>query len=299
MFTTMVHNILLFLLASIGLKFFPLLRPTEQISRKNYLYSVIPCAATTALDIGLSNSSLKVYGLMQSISLTFYTMIKSGTPVFILLFGFLFGLEKVSWKLFFIIATICSGILMMVANETSFDMVGYIQIQTATVLSGLRWALTQILLKEKAMGIHNPLATVYTLAPFIAISLFFCFLIWEGPQSLMASPLLQDTSKLFPLSLAVIGGGCLAFVMIILEFLIITKTSVLTFSIAGIFKEIITISTSHFIFHDSFTFMMGVGLVISLIGIGLYHTVRVTSQEPEFRELNDTELEAWDVEWDE
>jgi drug/metabolite transporter (DMT)-like permease len=62
-------------------------------SVKDYLLKVVPCGLATGLDIGLSNNSLKY------ITLSLYTMVKSSAPIFVLLFAFLFRLEKPTFKL--------------------------------------------------------------------------------------------------------------------------------------------------------------------------------------------------------
>ena len=49
---------------------------------------MVPNGVSTGLDIGFSNLSLK------TISLSFYTMCKSTTPLFLLLFAFVWKLEK-------------------------------------------------------------------------------------------------------------------------------------------------------------------------------------------------------------
>jgi len=46
-------------------------------------------------------------------------MIKSSTPVFVLLFAFLFSLEKPSLKLIGIIVIIVSGVFIMVMEEVN------------------------------------------------------------------------------------------------------------------------------------------------------------------------------------
>ena len=51
----------------------------------------MPNGVSTGLDIGLSNFSLSL------ITLSFYTMCKSTTPIFLLCFCFLWGIEK--WAL--------------------------------------------------------------------------------------------------------------------------------------------------------------------------------------------------------
>ena len=50
--------------------------------------AVVPNGVSTGLDIGLSNYSLML------ITLSFYTMCKSATPVFLLVFAFVWGLER-------------------------------------------------------------------------------------------------------------------------------------------------------------------------------------------------------------
>ena len=50
--------------------------------------AVLPNGVSTGLDIGFSNLSY------QTITLSFYTMCKSTTPMFLLLFAFLLGLER-------------------------------------------------------------------------------------------------------------------------------------------------------------------------------------------------------------
>jgi drug/metabolite transporter (DMT)-like permease len=86
------------------------------------------------------------------------------------------------------------------------------------------------------------------------------------------SRLVQSTD--FFLLPAVFGGGCLAFAMVLFEFQLVSHTSVLTLSIAGIFKEVITIGASMAIFGDKLESRSIVGLIISLSGIFMFHQMR-------------------------
>lgn len=87
-------------------------------------------------------------------------MCKSSSLGFVLLFAFLFKLERPTLKLVTIIAIITAGVIMMVSGETQFSLVGMIQVLSASAMGGLRWALTQKLLDKEAMGLNNPFATV-------------------------------------------------------------------------------------------------------------------------------------------
>ncbi|KAJ3037533.1 Triose-phosphate Transporter [Rhizophlyctis rosea] len=268
------------------LLFWPEMRPTRRPKAYDYFTKVFPCGVATGMDIGLGNSSLKV------ISLSFYTMVKSGAPVFVLLFAFLFRLEKPTWTLLSIILLIVSGVLLMILAEftdgksssspTEFNLTGYIEVQIATVLAGLRWSLTQILLERESMGMNNPLATNLFLAPLMGVSVFIACAVLEGlPFATTFFATVRSTIEILGL---LAFGGVIAFIMVIFEYKLISATSVVTFSVAGIAKEIITILTSARMFGDKFTGGKIVGLVISIGGIAMYNYVRVRGVRSKLRE---------------
>ncbi|RKP01045.1 hypothetical protein CXG81DRAFT_12467 [Caulochytrium protostelioides] len=252
----------------------PKYRPARWPTAHNYARDLIPCGAATALDIGLSNLSLKL------ISLTFYTMVKSSVPVFVLLFAFLFGLEKPSLRLAGIMAVICVGVFLMVAGDTAFHLLGYTQVQFAAVLSGFRWAVTQRLLKGKEMGVDNPFATNLVLSPIMAVCLgLFALYLGEFGQ-LWRSAWFATTGNTLRLLGIGTAGGITAFLMVTAEFALISMTSIVTLSVAGICKEVVTILVSMMVFGDHLTAMNVVGLFVSLVGIALYnlHRVRVAQK---------------------
>ncbi|KAH9794205.1 putative sugar phosphate/phosphate translocator [Citrus sinensis] len=104
-------------------------------------FTVVPTGLATALDVNLSNESLVF------ISVTFATMCKSASPIFLLVFAFAFRLESPSIKLLGIIIIISIGVLFSVAKETEFEFWGFLFVMLAAVMSGFRWCMTQILLQ--------------------------------------------------------------------------------------------------------------------------------------------------------
>lgn len=46
-----------------------------------------------------------------------------------------------------VVAIICTGLIMLVAGETQFNLIGFVLVMTASMLSGLRWTITQVLLQ--------------------------------------------------------------------------------------------------------------------------------------------------------
>ncbi|KAI8799395.1 triose-phosphate transporter family-domain-containing protein [Cladochytrium replicatum] len=301
LFTTFIHMSMQFALAWTAVIWLvPHMRPAKAPKWKDYVTKVLPCGMATGFDVGLSNSSL------QTISLSFYTMVKSGAPVFVVLFAFLFKLEKPTFRLLAVICIIVVGVILMVVGEFKFDLVGYIQVQVATVMSGLRWALVQVLLNKESMGMNNPLATTIYLSPLMAISLLFFSLLSENYSPLFVTPPNSRAPALFGsfdgfihmISIITLGG-VLAFVMLIVEYKLISVTSVVTFSICGIVKEILTISVSHFIFGDNYTVTNLAGLVVSLIGLGLYNYIRITAMREKHYSKMGAEAAAFGVQVDE
>jgi solute carrier family 35 protein C2 len=55
------------------------------------------------------------------------------------------------------------------------------------------------------------------------------------------------------------------------EYLLISETSAVTMTIAGVIKEVVTIVVAVFFFHDPFTVLKGVGLVIIIFGVALFN----------------------------
>jgi hypothetical protein len=63
--------------------------------------------------------------------------------------------------------------------------------------------------------------------------------------------------------------------MIMSEFFLIKRTSVVTLSVCGIFKEVATIFISSLVFGDILTIINIIGLCITLFGIGLYNWLKL------------------------
>ncbi|RUP45224.1 hypothetical protein BC936DRAFT_148460 [Jimgerdemannia flammicorona] len=135
----------------------------------------VPCGLAAALEICTANASL-VY-----ITLSFYTMVKSSTPIWVLVFAFAFGLERPRLQLIFIIVVMVAGVILTVAGETAFNLTGFVLVLIAAVVSGLRWSLTQILLQADSLGMDNPVATLYYLSPIMFIFMTVMSLLFEDP----------------------------------------------------------------------------------------------------------------------
>ncbi|KIV90171.1 hypothetical protein PV10_07502 [Exophiala mesophila] len=293
LFATSLHMVVQFALSCTILLLFPSLRPSQPqpppyrdeppnhkplVTPLFYLTRLVPTGTTTSLDIGLGNTSLRY------ITLTFYTMCKSSVLIFVLTFAFLFRLESPSVKLILIILTMTLGVLMMVAGETAFHALGFALAISASFFSGFRWALTQILLLRHP-ATSNPFATLFFLAPIMFVTLLTIACFSETPTAVITGIQLLVSSHGILTALALlIVPGCLAFCMIASEFTLLQRTSVVTLSICGIFKEVITISAAAIVFHDELSFVNVSGLLVTIVSIAAYNYLKIFKMREEARD---------------
>jgi solute carrier family 35 protein C2 len=296
LFTTSLHMLVQFTLASVILYLFPSLRPKRGrqspsdrgrsrhsseldkqplMTKMFYLTRIGPCGAATGLDIGLGNMSLKF------ITLTFYTMCKSSTLAFVLTFAFIFGLEKPTWRLIGIIGTMTIGVVMMVTGEVSFHLGGFALIISAAFFSGFRWGLTQMLLLRNP-ATSNPFSSIFFLAPVMFLTLICIAIPAEGPIALYHGfgQLIADRGPVLA-PLILIFPGCIAFAMTVSEFALLQRTSVVTLSIAGICKEVVTIIAAALVFGDTLTPINFVGLITTIGAISAYNWIKITKMRSE------------------
>ena len=144
-------------------------------------------------------------------------MCKSSSLIFVLIFAFIFRLETFSLRLIGVIFLIFSGVLLMVATESHFVLGGFILVISASALSGLRWSLTHLLLKNKQLGLDNPAATLFWLSPAMGVTLAAVSLIIES-----WSTIFRDFYGSFwdaiRTSFYLISPGVVAFCMVLSEF---------------------------------------------------------------------------------
>lgn len=228
------------------------------------------CGIAAGLDIGLSNYSLKI------VSLSFYTMVKSSTPIFILLFSFIFGIEKPTRLLIGIIGMIGVGVFLTSWSETSFDVFGFFVVMMASFMAGLRWTSTHLLLKKSAVmkNEKNPVKTMKTISPIVCVTLLICCAVFEGFGNLAKSEFFASSEATVRSMGILWTGALLAFCLLFVEFRLISITSVVTLSISGILKEILTILVSIAVFGDVIGVVNIIGLIISITGIIMYNIVR-------------------------
>lgn len=206
----------------------------NDMSWSEFLGISVPCGLVTSGDVGLSNLSL------VSISITFYTMVKASSPIFVLCWAYLFGIIRITWSLIGVVFVIAVGEFLTVAGEVEFKFTGFVLCLMATILSGARWTLVQLKLQSLEPPLKTTIATMRVLSPFMFLSMLGVSLLLEHPWS--ALPGLYDSwdEILFVLKLGA-AGAVVAICMIMCEFYLIVHTNAIMLMIGGVIKEILTI----------------------------------------------------------
>lgn len=289
---TSVQFLMQYLIAAATLRFvLPRMRPRRPIPWGVYLRQVAPVGVVMGMDIGLSNLSL-VY-----VTVSFYTLAKTSSILFLLAFAFWLRLEPVSLRLTAAALTLTLGEVLTVQGETQFNALGFFLVIAAAACSGLRWVLSQRVLHAKnglegtglrrSHGMHNPPAMLRTMMPVMCgvVFVFSCFQ-EDWWDTVPGSPWLDDPSDLFVDGGITLLGALMAFCMSMAEFELLKETSAVTVMVIGTAKDVVTVACSIVIFGDVFGWENFFGMCFVLAGIAAYnyHKVLCAREEREAEE---------------
>lgn len=262
----------------------------KAMSWKKYLSVSIPCGLVTALDVGLSNLSL------VRISITFFTMVKSSAPLWVLISAFTFGIEKVTCNLITVGAMITGGELLTALGETEFDTLGFLMCLGAAICGGIRWTLVQFKLQKLDPPLRGSVATMRVLSSSMFFSMLFFSLVIERPWVKLGPEgggnYFEDANHAFKtISLGLIGAF-IAIAMVLCEFWLILKSNAIVLMIGGVLKELITIVVGVVAFGDELNAINISGICVVFMGVALYKiTLVFTANEKETPVDNASEMD--------
>ncbi|XP_022110533.1 solute carrier family 35 member C2-like [Acanthaster planci] len=248
-----------------------------------YMKRVAPTGFSSVLDIGLSNWSL-LY-----ITVSLYTMSKSTSIIFILVFAILFGLQRAHACQIIIVLFIAGGLFMFTYESTQFNAEGFVLVIVASVISGLRWSCAQILTQKEELGLSNPVDTIYHLQPVMILGLMPFAVFVEGVHISSTKLFLgfDDINVFLHTWLKVVIGAVLAFMLAMSEYLLLSRTSSLTLSISGILKEICTLYIASEYSNDTMSLLNFFGMLICLFGIALHVILKAIASKDMSNSRND------------
>jgi solute carrier family 35, member C2 len=145
-------------------------------------------------------------------------MCKSSSLVFVLAFAFFFRLEIFSLRLVGVILLISAGVLLMVATETHFVLGGFVLVISASALGGLRWSLTQMLMRNKRCGMNQPASTIFWLAPVMGLTMAIVSITLESWSELSGFHSPDGPAAPLRIIVLLIVPGIIAFFMVLAEY---------------------------------------------------------------------------------
>ncbi|NXK81901.1 S35C2 protein, partial [Amazona guildingii] len=236
------------------------------LSWADCLRRAAPAALSISLDIGLSNWSF----LYVTVSL--YTMTKSSAILFILFFSLLFKLEEVRVALLLVVLLIAEGLFMFTCKSTQFNTRGFMLVLCTSFIGGICWTLMQILMQKAELGLQNPIDIIFHLQPLMFLGLFPLFVVSEGLPLSISETLFHfhEAGMLFCLVGKLFLGGILAFGLGFSEFLVVSRASSPTLSIAGIFKEICILFLTTRLLGDRLSPLNWLDFAVCLSGISFH-----------------------------
>lgn len=252
-----------------------------------YLRVVVPLGISSFLDVGFSNWSL-LY-----LDVSFHVIIKGAAPLFVLLCGLAIGVERGSRQMPLAILLISTGLCLVGGDRLLLPdrPIGIILGVISLVFTGLRWALTQLLLRGAAAnpdagstsqdsGKPHPLATMRSSAPVIACSAFVGVCAVErGAFAAFYERTTSDAAA--PFLAYFLCNIALVFTLILAEYRLVLLTSSLTVSVLGVAKELVTVMIA-VVAGERFSALNGLGLVLCLAGDVVYFMKRTREkQQPE------------------
>nr|CAH8868924.1 unnamed protein product [Trichobilharzia regenti] len=273
---TLMHIILKFLVAWLLRSILAWSRgvPGKELGWSKYVQLVAVSGASSALDIGFSNWSF------EFITVSLYTMTKSTSVIFIVMFSVLLKLEKKRPSLIIVVVLITCGLFMFSYESTQFDYIGFLLVLSASFLSGIRWSFTQLLVQGQSYGLSHPVDFMYHSQPWMALVILPFSVYIEGFELATAKSLFRTDSinqivgNLIHLSI----GAVLAFGLEFSEYLVVSSASSLTLSIAGIFKEVCTLYLAAKFNGDVISTVNLVGFFVCLCGITLHVVMKAVSE---------------------
>ncbi|KFB50738.1 AGAP005537-PA-like protein [Anopheles sinensis] len=238
-------------------------KPRILLDWRTSVRKILPTGLASGIDISFSNWGLEL------VKISLYTMTKSTTIVFILIFAILLKLEKKSWSLGAIVIMISGGLFMFTYKSTQFDALGFSFLLFASLSSGIRWTFAQLIMQKSKLGLHNPIDMIFHMQPWMILSVLPFTIGFEGQKLVEGFYVVQTMAQsvVVDMWLKISFGAFIAFAMEVSEFMVLTNTSSLTLSVAGIFKEICQLVLAVKLNDEHLSTVNVLGLVMCLGGI--------------------------------
>jgi len=230
-----------------------------KINAVEYVKYLAPIGLFIALDVCLTHVSY------MFISIALCEIVKSAVPIAVMVVGFYLGREDIDFVKAATMTVITFGVILTVLSEMDYDKRGFIAAFFAMI-----FAVAKLVWMETVLGgkkVPSLLAMFY-FSPVSFLSLGIGFFPIEFNR-VHNSPLLSESE--IKQTIGYICIGCLiAFILNLLELLVIQNTSALTMCVTDVLRFVLLIPISVLTFGHHLNVVNVMGIFVTGLGIGLY-----------------------------
>ncbi|KPI89737.1 hypothetical protein ABL78_1117 [Leptomonas seymouri] len=232
------------------------------------ILKVLPLCVSFCGFVALTNISLVCN------TIGFYQLIKVLTTPLLVIIQTLFYQKRFSTKIKLSLAITCIGVTIATASDSEANLFGTFVALSALLVT----CMYQIWVGTKQAELQcNSFQLLYYQAPISCVMLFPIAYFADNLSETYYTPCIDTVYW-------IIFSGFLAFLVNISIFLVIGKTSPVTYNVLGHFKLCVILSLGFLAFGDRLTYRVLLGIVLTLIGIFWYtklKMVETVSAKPE------------------
>jgi drug/metabolite transporter (DMT)-like permease len=231
-------------------------RKTVKMTGRVYLRAIVPIGLLYSVSLVCSNM---VY---LYLSVAFIQVLKSASPLIVLLTAWAWRVEQPSLRRFVNVSVIVFGVALASVGEINFSFIGFLFQLGGTTAEAMRLIMIQILLSADSQKM-DPLVSLYYYAPVCAVMNILIAGAAEAPTFDVGDIAKAGYGLLFL-------NAAVAFLLNVSGVFLIGKTSGLVMTLTGIFKSILLVGISVFIWNTSISGLQFVGYGIALVGLTYY-----------------------------
>jgi drug/metabolite transporter (DMT)-like permease len=167
---------------------------------------------------------------------------------------------------------ICGGLIACSNQEVNFNFIGLVCVLGATVLRAVKSVMQEQLLDPKARALDS-VSLVYFLAPWTGGILIVLSMIFEGSETLtiLLPPAQGEKTGIPTVLLLLLVAGANACFLNISGNQVTAYMGAVMLQILGNVKACLSIVVSCMIFKNPVTNSQALGVVVCLLGVGLYN----------------------------
>lgn len=221
------------------------------------------------LPVGLAHASTLAFGnaVYLYLNVGFIQMLKSFTPVIIMLTGYLANIETPTLPIIYSVVVISLGTAGTCSFNADFNVIGIAIMFAAELAEAIRLIFTQYFLQQLKFGVVEG---QYVLSPASAFWLFLASYIFEYSKMIETNAFSTVQNYYMVFAVASVMGIGVNF----LSYLVIQYTSSLTMKILGTARNILTIIIGVVFYKETVTMNEAIGYGVALLGFAGYNVAK-------------------------